>query len=637
VLALALTATIVGTTQAPAAARTGARPAAEQARAKAKRPSAKRRATLRRQLLRQIKRSPALIRRRSFVRRAALVNFKLPVTIRLRNPCDAAQNPAAAGTATCTWQGAALNEQTEATANVNLGPSLGRRTIALGGSLAAEVEFRDSYDGGALGNVGVKLLPSASKFLKTSSVPLLWNSDIGDAGTRSDTNFMRAMQRAGSLLNPGGARQGCGDFTSAAPGTTSATPSGYNAFAHGFTPPGSTFGTANGVPGYPYYDAGGPGGLTTPAGYLPIHPGAEGIDRVRPGWVVGDNDWIGPNPAPFPYAAGIKPGGAYGNAADTVLRTGALDLGIAPAGVTVNGATGTSSPPGATGLDNGPQGTQSIVTGPSGGEANLFGNIPGKGHSIDVTVSLATTINAIARITDQDVFNTPLESGDPYPAHVFNCRQVWLGGVQNYIPGVRLKGNLRIAPAITKDGKLRIAKATVSSPESTRVALSACLFPHSPFAKPNANTTLNTAPTIPFSGAVGTPGQFSPAGLWPQNSDILPESSVEEAYSPSTSYGATAPTNAKCNTPAWKIVRDAGLTGSVDPLLPANAANGYTTTASGSQVTVAGDINVPPLNVDVLIGDASDVPASPPPPPGRSTRATRARSPSRAARRRAAP
>ena len=51
-------------------------------------------------------------------------------------------------------------------------------------------------------------------------------------------------------------------------------------------------------------------------------------------------------------------------------------------------------------------------------------------------------------------------------------------------------------------------------------------------------------------------------------------------------------------------MRDASLYQSVEPQVAAQAANGYTTTASGSQATVAGDISVNNLKVDVLIGDA---------------------------------
>ena len=165
-----------------------------------------------------------------------------------------------------------------------------------------------------------------------------------------------------------------------------------------------------------------------------------------------------------------------------MLRTNALSLAIAPAGQQVDLATGTPIAPNT--LPTG-QGSQNVIIGKSGGEANLFGNIPGKSYGIDVTVSLATKINSIFRIQDQDVFDTPLLAGSQYPAGIFNCRQIWSGAVQNYIPGVRLTGNLRISPAITKDGKLRIAKATVSTTEPDHVALSACLMPYRSYSQDN--------------------------------------------------------------------------------------------------------------------------------------------------------
>ena len=82
----------------------------------------------------------------------------------------------------CRTQGTALNQRTVPSANVNLGPSLGSRDIAIGGALAAVVEFQDTYDGGALGNVNIKILPG-NKTLTTSSVPLLWNNDITPTST----------------------------------------------------------------------------------------------------------------------------------------------------------------------------------------------------------------------------------------------------------------------------------------------------------------------------------------------------------------------------------------------------------------------------------------------------------------------
>ncbi len=59
-------------------------------------------------------------------------------------------------------------------------------------------------------------------------------------------------------------------------------------------------------------------------------------------------------------------------------------------------AAGTPAPP------SGVEGTQNIVLGQSGGQANLFGNIPGKSYGIDVTVNLSTKINSILREVDGD-------------------------------------------------------------------------------------------------------------------------------------------------------------------------------------------------------------------------------------------
>ena len=169
------------------------------------------------------------------------------------------------------------------------------------------------------------------------------------------------------------------------------------------------FPTGAGIPGYPYYDPAGPGGTTTPAGYLPNYPGVDGIDQIKTGGVVGNNDWIGLNPNPFPTGSAPTNSGNPAaplpfnyNVANTVLRTNALHLAIAPGGVSVNMSTGTPTTPG--GLPTA-QGSQDVTLGYSGGQANLFGNIPGKNVGIDVTVNLATTINGIARIMDQDTFS----------------------------------------------------------------------------------------------------------------------------------------------------------------------------------------------------------------------------------------
>ena len=185
----------------------------------------------------------------------------------------------------------------------------------------------------------------------------------------------------------------------------------------------------------------------------------------------------------------LRPPGGFthpsNNAQNTVLRTNALSLGIAPGGVSVNMSTGTRR---LRAVSTPAQGSQDVTLGYSGGQANLFGNIPGKNVGIDVTVNLQTTINSIARIIDQDVFQQPAASGRALPGrHLQLPPDLVTGAVQNYIPGVRLTGSLRIAPAITKDGKVRIAKATVQSDVNNpdRVALSACVYPYSAYVANN--------------------------------------------------------------------------------------------------------------------------------------------------------
>ena len=608
--------------------------------------SPKTKKAIRAELRRTVKKNPGAIRRRSFLRKAALVNFKLPVTIRLRNPCttENGANPAptvggnpvgVALSTNCLTQGTALNQRTTPSASVNLGPSLGTRQIAVGGSLSAVVEFSDTYDGGALGNVNIKLLSSTKHFLSTSSVPLLWNDDIADPAKRNDANFLKATSSLTGLSETG-IEQGCGDFTSTTTSSGGLAPAGYNSLYHGLTPNFTpSFPTGAGIPGFPFYDPAGPGGTTTPAGYLPDFPGVDALDRIQTGGVVGDNDWIGLNPNPFPTGSAPTNSGNPSaplpfnyNAANTVLRTNALDLSIAPGGISVNMHDGTPAVPGGLGTA---QGSQDVTLGYSGGQANLFGNIPGKSVGIDVTVNLAAEIAGIARITDQDQFLSTLVSGNAFPAGVFNCHQVWTGTVQNYIPGVRLTGSLRIAPAITKDGKVRIAKATVQSDPNNpdRVALTACLSARSAYLKYNndnpgpANPGFSNAsvvskiPTVGGIAAAGGPAQF-PNGLLPIRNLTLPIFYDEAFYDPATtpgyyttfnadhpSPGFPAPygSRAVCGTDPYPLVRDAGLTGTVGglptPTDPAYAGVQY----KGDRATVAGDISVNPLDVDVLLGD----------------------------------
>jgi hypothetical protein len=212
---------------------------------------------------------------------------------------------------------------------------------------------------------------------------------------------------------------------------------------------------------------------------------------------------------------------------------------------------------------------------------------------------------------DQDVFKNPgLIEGENYPAGIFNCRQIVTGAVQNYIPGVRLTGSLRIAPAITKDGKVRIAKAVVNSHSNDpdRVALSACLFPAKSYNAyvPGGTSTDTTAANIPTNAGVGAPYYGVTAAKLPAATNpALPGHSELRRY-PNLSEGlapVTVPCNADTVPELADIIRDSGLTGTVSGLpTPTDPAyNGVTW--NGSQATVAGDITVNPIEVDVLLGD----------------------------------
>jgi hypothetical protein len=517
---------------------------------------------IRHQLRKQIKKNPKLIRNKRFIKKASLVNFKLPVTIRLRNS-NSANNPNSA--------------------NVDLGTSLGQREVDLGGSLAAEIVFHDSYDGGALGNVDINIL-SGPKALTSTSIPLLWNTQVTLPASSYDSNLLEFGGVPRATLDATGHKTGCGDITST---NSSIDANGNVPFAKNLQPtPGGP-----GLPGVPIYDtlanAGDPAHIV---GFAPAAvTGAinNGTDAVKASKVTGDsvanpllNNNVGGNPDPFPQSALVDPGadGTTGQPtpADTVLRTNALKLTIAQAGTEINQSTNTND---GTPAQNGAAGSQNIVIGKSGGQANLFGNIPGKGYGIDVTVNLATKINSILRVVDQDA-NEPLFVGGNWPAAVFTCAQVWTGAVQNYIPAVHLKGDLKIAPGITADGHLRIAKATISQlGDPTRFAVAACLVPKQAY---NTEVPANYSVQVP-----NTPGAAQDHSQLPASPDSI----------------APAPT-ADCNSAPSPLVANSALPPStVAGLSPAAIANGYTSTASGSTVSVAADLSVTNVSADVLIGD----------------------------------
>jgi len=535
-------------------------------------------AHIRHQLMRSIKKHPKLIRSKHFIKKASLVDFTLPVTIKLR------QSDLAHG----DYTGA--NNPNHAT--IDLGASLGQRDIYLGGSLPAEIQFHDSFDGGALGNVDLKLTTGGN--LTSTSIPLLWNNQV--SATSGDPAHPFGWSQHG-------AQAGCGDFT----GSSNLS----NLFASSpFTGAGLPFSvTAAQKIGAPVFDAGGTpatfpanaiafatqlqnfGNIATDPTSTPSQigaaaaavdfskitgsaaeiPGVDAIDNVKLSDVPGDSNNVGTNPNPFPsypgYAPAQDPPSGPTNAPtykDAVLRTNALSLSVA--------APGTFDESAANPQGTGPSGSDKITIGPSGGQANLFGDIPGKPYGVDVTVSLQTAISSLLRQVDAD--SSAIIHGAPsWPSAAFQCRQAWTGQVQNVLSGIHLTGKLRISPAITSDGSLRIAKASLAQQsiggvtQKTRVAIAACLVPFSAYAHETGNLT------VPATGDI---------------------TSTQEPVDATGAANTTAP-EVPCNSTPDATVSSVGA-----HRLP-NAAT-ISTTADGSEVSVAGDLNVKDIEADVLIG-----------------------------------
>jgi len=472
-------------------------------------------AHIRHQLMRSIKKNPKLIRSKHFIKKASLVDFVLPVTIRLQQKVGQGPTaPVVSNDASPFGLGNAIN-----VAKLDLGGSLGARQIGLGGSIGASIRFHDSFDGGGLGVVDLDL-PAGAGSISTTSVPLLSNHDV----------LANPMLTGGIPL----ANSGCSNFDTA----------------------GSASGGAADI-----LPAGNPYGL--PAGTTDV----DTLARLDPLTALSDD------PGLFRLGKGAVSPEPSATTQDVVLRTGPLQLSVA--------AADTSIP---TTASNGTSGSPTYV-GKSGGQADLFGNLPGKSTKVDVTVSLSTAINSILREVNGN-YPPPAGTGGTGEtagnnSAYFNCPQAWSGEVKNLIQ-TKLTGDLKISPAITADGKLRIARVKLSSPAPSRVGLAACLVPYQLFASgvPSAGDTgfEGLGPTLPGGSAAA----FDP------HTSIFP-------YVPSA-----APSSHKCdeyNTPLDRAPFNVGHLG-VDPA-GNDTAGGV---SNGSQVNVAGDISVTNLTAEVLIG-----------------------------------
>jgi hypothetical protein len=441
--------------------------------ADAKRYTPRHKAQVRKELKRAVKKNPKVVFRKSFLKKARAVDFVLPITIRIGRKVLTGPT-----TSTLVDPGSAT---------LDLGPSLGTRTLSLTGHLPAEIQFADSYDGGGLGNVKLRLNPSGTSgaALQTTSLPLLSNNDVSGVTRGSDP------------LTPG---TGCSDFTA--------------------TGESDAFGNGAGV---------------------------DAIDNLTSSTTPGSENNLGAGP--------YSPDNTS-NPQNVVLRTGSLSLAISQAGQTIH-------PPGNLSATV----PNDYVVGQSGGTANLFGNIPGKDTQVDVTANLQTDIRSILREVDSGATQGTTAPagvlGGNYgnnPPALLDCRQAWTGFVRNYLPAIHLTGNLHISPAITADGRLRIAKTTLGLADPARISVAACL--------------------IPFYGYANEQDPALNAG---------------NPLAPGSKPAPPAP----CNTTPVGIVHALG----VNPLSAPAPGSGYTTTDNGSQVAVSAEISALSIpQADILIG-----------------------------------
>jgi hypothetical protein len=245
-------------------------------------------------------------------------------------------------------------------------------------------------------------------------------------------------------------------------------------------------------------------------------------------------------------------------------------------------------------------GTVQKIIGASGGRANLFGapvNGLANGNSVDVTVNLGFDLTAIARQVD-GAFPEPAGPGNSNEktgniSAYFNCRQAWTGDVRNYLNGIKLVGALRISPAITADGLVRIAKVALRTPAPVPAQLAACLQPYklfmhgNPFvADPN---TFTDGPQLLPTGA------FNPLA-------VLAGSAFPDANNTAHNLmsNSAAPTDVPCNTNGGPLYRDPF---NVQPKTGGTSLSNLLTT--GAAVGVSGNISTK-ITADVIVGNYSN-------------------------------
>ena len=380
--------------------------------------TAHQKAVIRARLMRQIKHNPGMIKNKAWLREAGVVQFQLPVTIRL-NPSP--------------FSAAGVTNIQDNRAQLDLGPSLGNHTVGLTGSLHATITFVSAFDAGQPGDVNLTLTPSTGGITSTS-VPLLSNGNVTHGGDylavpSSDTTA-----------------DGCGNLTAngAPPPAFIPPPTGTAINAGTADDPGNLTNSSSTA-------------LTGPLGPLSAFYSAP----------VGDQ----------PYASGAKQDTTLGTGpvdsvgsgngpGDVVLRTASLSIGVAAAG-----AADADSP--VAGSTIGSSGGRANLFGltPTGASA-----------PVDVKVNLFTEINTIVRAVDFLTWLDYNAGGSGNGLGFGDCRQIYTGTVPNYLtteltgtlhisPALTDDGALRIATTSLSSPILPASQA----PAQETVA--ACLVP----------------------------------------------------------------------------------------------------------------------------------------------------------------
>jgi|GEM_PF-3646297 len=418
-------------------------------RARAIHLTAREKRIIRARLMREIKANPRMIRNKAWLRSAAIVQFQLPVTIRL-NPQP------------FTAQG--VTNVMDNNATLDLGPSLGSRQIGLTGALHATISFISTFDAGQPGNVNISIGPQTSANtcagqpcgITTTSVPLLTNPNV-TANPPSPDSTVDGCTTAGigaALSDLAGTQ----DDPAALSNSSATIPTPYGTAVASDQPDPSTMdnlGNNAEVNGYNDPNAGdvvlrtgdlslgipAPGPYTDPTGYSPVN---------------GET---------------ISPSGGLGNLFGLPVRGSSYPGTGTSVDVKVALATAINA----------------IVRQVDYGQYFLYD----------------TNQNGVG----------PLTSGNGFPGNraYADCRQAWTGAIENILT-TELTGSLHISPALTFDSRLRIATVALSS-QPTQETVAACLVPTKLFtAGGSTGADISAAPnsTVSSPGTYGCNDAASP-------------------------------------------------------------------------------------------------------------------------------